>query len=96
MHCIFAQQVIGSGDVPDFNGSMGEDLAVTVPAAVGRATAAGRVVSADLAEEPLAILPQVQLGVTLAVAWREAEAPHTVHLYKGHVKLKGGGTELRK
>lgn len=49
------------GCVPDFNGSVGEDLAITVPAAIGRAAAAGRVVPADLAKELLAVLPQVQL-----------------------------------
>lgn len=44
--------------VPDVDGRVGQDFAVAVPAAVGGGAAAGRVVSADLAEDlAFAVLP---------------------------------------
>ena len=76
--------------VPDIDGGVGQDLAVTVPAAVGGGTATGRVVSADLAEDlAFAGLAQVQLQVwvTLAVTWCEAETPYPVHFNERQVKL---------
>lgn len=93
------QEVSDGCVVPDVDGRVAQDLAVTVPAAVGGAAAAGRVVSADLAEDlPLAVLLQVQLQVrvALAVARREAETPHALDLHKRQVELlrhnEGGGT----
>lgn len=77
--------------VPDVNGCVGQDFAVAVPAAVGGGAPASRVVSTDLAENLVfAVLPQVQLQVrvTLAVARREAETPHSVDLDEVQVKLK--------
>lgn len=77
--------------VPDVDGRMVEDFAVAVPAAVGGGTAAGRVISTDLAKDLMfSILSQVQLEVrvTLAVAWCEAKMPYPVNLDKGQIKLK--------
>lgn len=74
----------------DVDGRVGQDLAVAVPAAVGGSAAAGRVVSADLAEDlAFAVLVQVQLQVrvALAVARCEAETPHAVDLNKRQVEL---------
>lgn len=85
--------------VPDVDGRVGQDLAVAVPAAVGGTAAAGRVVSADLAEDlAFAVLVQVQLQVrvALAVARREAETSHPLDLDKRQVKLferRGTGSE---
>lgn len=73
----------------DIYGCVREDLAIAVPAAVGGQAAAGRVVPADLAEEVLAVLPQVQLqlGVALAMTRCETEAPDAVHLHEAQVEL---------
>lgn len=74
--------------VPDVDGCVGQDLAVAVPAAVDGSAAAGRVVSADLAEDlAFAVLVQVQVRVALAVTRREAETLHTVDLNKCQVEL---------
>lgn len=74
--------------VPDVDGRVGQDLAVAVPAAVGGGAAAGRVVSADLAEDLVfAVLPQVQVRVALAVTRCEAETSNPVDLNKVQVKL---------
>lgn len=78
---------------PDVDGRVVEDLAVAVPAAVGGGAAAGRVVPADVAEDlvlaAVAQVQQLQVRVALAVARREAEAPHSVHLHEGQVELLG-------
>lgn len=74
----------------DVDGRVGQDLAVAVPAAVGRRTATSWVVSADLAEDLVFAVPlqiQLQLRVTLAVTRHEAEAPHPVDLDESQVKL---------
>lgn len=76
--------------VPDVDGRVVQDFAVTVPAAVGGGTATSRMVSTDLAEDLVfAILPQVQLqvGVALAVTWCEAETPYPMDLNEGQIKL---------
>lgn len=81
---------------PDVDGRVVEDFAVAVPAAVGGAAAAGRVVSADVAEDLMlgaagaalaAQVQQLQVRVALAVARGEAEAAHAVHLHEGQVEL---------
>lgn len=76
--------------LPDFDGGVRQDLAVAVPAAVGGGAAAGRVVAADLTEQTLPVLPQVQLQVrvALAVTRREAETPHAVNVDEGQVELR--------
>ena len=73
---------------------MRQDLAIAVPVAVGGPAAAGRVVSADLAEEALTRFSQVQLRVALAVTRREAETTDAVHLHEAQVELGGGMGEL--
>ena len=81
--------------VPDIDGRVCQDFAVAVPAAVGRRTAAGRVISADLAEDlVLPVLPQVEVRVALAVTGGEAETPYPVDLNKVQVKL--GNKERRR
>lgn len=74
---------------------MVEDLAVTVPAAVGGGAAARRVVPADLAEDLVfdavaSLLQQLQVRVALAVARGEAESTHAVHVHEGEVELLEG------
>lgn len=52
----------GKAAVPDIDGCVGQDLTITVPAAIGAGTATSGVVSADLAENlPFAVPQQLQL-----------------------------------
>lgn len=90
--CFSFRRLLGNAPAaPDVDGRVVEDLAVAVPAAVGGGAAAGRVVSADLAEDlvlaAVAQVQQLQVRVALAVARREAEAAHAVHLHEGQVEL---------
>lgn len=82
--------MLGRFAIPDINGCVVQDLAIAVPAAVGGGAATSRMVSTDLAEDLVfAMFSQVQLQVrvTLAVAWCEAETPHSMDLNEGQVKL---------
>lgn len=77
--------------LPDVDGCVGEDLAIAVPAAERGPAAAGLVVATDVAEDLVALgvsqQIQLQVRVTLAVMWREAEATNAVNFHKVQIKL---------
>lgn len=75
---------------PDLNGSVWEDLSITVPVALGRHAATGSVLPADLTEESLAChsaLSQVHFRITLLISRGESELLDPVHLHKRVIKL---------
>lgn len=88
--------------LPDLDGSVRQDLPVTVPAAFGFAVvAAGLAVGADGPEACRlpGRLAQVLQGKQLLVMWLETKRPHPVDLHKRVVKLwgrvgKGDGWEI--
>lgn len=76
--------------LPDLNCSLWKDLSITVPVALGRHTATGSVLPADLTKETLAsrsALSQVHFGITFLISGGESELLDPVHLHKRVIKL---------
>lgn len=79
------------------NGSVGEDLSITVPVALGRHAATGSVLPADLTQESLACrsaLSQVHFRITLLISGGESELLDPVHLHKSVIKLNKERTRI--